>query len=148
MPVRFFAYHGASVDTLVFDNYLRSQGFQKNLSYQIDSLKFDDDALILSTDTVIYNSGLLPNAVSAKSSAPSLFNSYREGNELVCIFSAANQNGEIELYNSAGMKIFSRVVLSGETFEKIDVNNFSSGMYFLRYRNGSISEVHKVIITR
>jgi hypothetical protein len=64
MPVRFFAYHGASVDTLNFDNTIRSQGFQKSLSYMIDSLKLDDDALLLSrnsTGITIYKDSMHSN---------------------------------------------------------------------------------------
>ena len=148
MPVKFFAYHGATIDTLNFENYLRSQGFQKSLSYTIDSLKFDKDALILSTDTVIYSAGLLPNAVQRSSAEHSIFNVYHEGGELLCRFNTTQENGTIDLYNSIGMKILSTNIPSGETIQKLDIHNLSSGVYFLRYMNGSANEVRSVNITR
>jgi len=142
MPVKFFAFHGNQIDTITCENNLRSQGFQKSLGYVIDSLKFDDDALILSTDTMIYSTSLLPNAVRTGNPMQSAFEVYRDGSELLCTFSSTDQNGILELYNSLGMKIQSVTVSSGETSKKLDIRNLSSGIYFVRLG----SEVRSVSI--
>jgi aminopeptidase N len=133
MPVKLFAFHGSQVDTITCENNLRSQGFQKNLGYVIDSLKFDDDALVLSTDTMLYSPSLLPNAVRTGNPMESAFTVYRDGSELICTFSPANQSGTLELYNSLGMKIMDVSVPGGETLKKLDIRNLSSGIYFLRF---------------
>lgn len=145
MPVKVFAFHGEIVDTLTYFNNMRSQRFQQMLSYTIDSLKFDDDALILSEFSVRYAPEL--DVRSAKSSNTT-FEVYKEGNELLCKFSQTLQSGKIELYNSLGAKIQSAIVLGGETYKKIDVPALSSGIYFLHYSSGFLSEVRSVNITR
>lgn len=148
MPVRFFAYHGASIDTLIFDNYLRSQGFQKSLGYHVDSLKFDEDALILSTDTVSYSAGILPGVVGTSSPQHSTFNVYHDDGELLCTFGITEHTAAIELYNSVGMKILTLPISGGEASKRIDTHHLASGVYFLRYMNGSANEIRNINITR
>ncbi len=170
MPLKFFAYHGAkpSIDTLIFQNDLRSQGFQQSVNYKIDSLKFDDDALLLSTsitqsdDTVnvspVIHSFLLKNspelgnspgsAVRSAADQVSDFTVYREGSNLICRFSDVKTSGVLELYNSVGMKIQDAIVATGETMKTLDTHNLASGVYFVRYSNGSINEIRSVNIVR
>ena len=162
MPVNFFVFHGSATDTIRFENDLRSQEFQKSLNYTVDSLKFDDDALILSTyitasgDTVnispIVRSTLLPIspelAVRSASQLSSLFTVYPEDGELLCKFNAPVSGGTIELYNSVGMKILGMPVIPGENLIKLNTHNLSSGIYFVRYTNSSTNELHSVNFLR
>jgi aminopeptidase N len=162
MPVKLFAYHNEAIDTLIFYNDSRSQGFQKSVSYQIDSLKFDRDALLLSTyltasgDTVGISqkvrSTLLQNspdlAVRSTAELGSLFSVYPEYGELLCKFTVPTSAGILELYNSVGMTISVTSVASGENQKALDIRNLSSGIYLVRYTNETTSEVHSVNIVR
>src|SRR5205085_7950725 len=148
MPVKFFVYHGGSFDTISFDNFLRSQSFEKSLGYKIDSLVFDNDALILSKDTLIYAPGLLPSGIRQEADMNSIFIISRDGGELSCKFKPSDERGEIEVYNSVGMKIRSIATSSGESQKKIDIRNFASGIYFVHYTSGSINEIRSVNITK
>jgi len=162
MPVKLFAFHGGSTDTLTFENNSRSQGFQKNLSYFVDSLKFDEDALLLSTyitasgDTVNISqkvhSKLLRNspelAVNPTAETRSLFNASIENGVLLCRFSPFAFPGILELYNSVGMKISSVPVLEGENQKVVDIRNLSTGIYFVHFAGENIGEVHNVTILK
>jgi len=164
MPLRFFAYHGSapSIDTLIFENNLQSQSFQKNLNYTIDSLAFDDDALLLSEyviangDTVnstsTAHSRLLRNspelAVHTNSDQNSDLIISHEGKDLICKFKPRTTEGVLELYNSVGMKVAKRIVESGETMKSLSIGNLSSGVYFVRYSAGIVNETCSVNIVR
>jgi aminopeptidase N len=147
MPVKFFAYHGNTIDTLTFTNNSRTQGFQQMLSYAIDSLVFDDDALILSTHTVKKNPAL---AVGFENTTPSVFDVYIiDGGKLLCkIHETKFMNATIELYNSVGVKIYDKEIQTGETSATIHLRNLASGIYFARYMNGSENFVRSINYVR
>lgn len=145
MPVKFFAYHGGVRDTLTFFNNTRSQSFQKAVPYTIDSLLFDQDALLLSVDTIYYAPQL---GVRSKNDSHLQFEVYRDGGTLLCKFIRAGQDATIELYNSLGMRMRIAGVSPGEEFKKLDIGNLSSGIYFVRYSCGAMNEIRSVNITR
>ncbi|MFI5264965.1 MAG: T9SS type A sorting domain-containing protein, partial [Candidatus Kapaibacterium sp.] len=160
--MKLFACHGTTIDTLLFNDDLRSQSFQMNLGYKIDSLKFDDDGLVLSqyvsasgdTSNTYDNShsALLPNepALAVRVVAPDnpLFNVSLNAEELLCKFSTTEQTGMIGLYNSIGIKIQEIAISAGESFKNLNISNLSSGVYFVRFTCGATNAIRRVNIVR
>jgi aminopeptidase N len=144
MPVKFFAYHGSSVDTLSFENSYRSQRFNKMLAYKIDSLIFDKGDLILSQDTLYYAPEL---DVRSEDSPTADFEVYKDGEELLCKFTSL-ESGIIELYNSVGIKLISKVLQNGDNFKQLNIQHLPSGIYFVRLSNSFANQTRSVTITR
>jgi hypothetical protein len=164
MPLHFFAYHdGGKIDTLSFDNTSRSQRFRTTTSFKIDSLGFDDNALILCFYTGVHGdtnyyfdtiqnkytfshkSLTLRNDLSLSKVDDNLrstaFYARQEGDNLLC-FNA--RCPVIEIHNSIGVKIKEIPTTSGEIMTKINIQKFTSGMYMLK----SGTQIVKVNILR
>ena len=147
MPVRFFAYHGTVVDTLTFMNDQRSQGFQKMLSFTLDSLTFDEDAVILSHNKMTNAPILAVHSTGDEVSAG--FEIYPEMYELLCkIATASAISGKIEIYNSVGVRVESAEVGLGQVSKRLDIRNLLTGVYFVRYSNSRTNIVRSLNIVR
>jgi aminopeptidase N len=123
MPINFFAWHGGSVDTLRFQNDERSQFFSKPLPYKIDSLVFDDDALILSRYTISYDA-----ALGVKESSSNDEFDVRMDNSLIVIRSSGN--GEISIYNLMGTQVGS-LSAAANVNALFDASRLASGTYIV-----------------
>ncbi|MEP7234968.1 MAG: M1 family aminopeptidase [Ignavibacteriota bacterium] len=145
MPVKLFAYHNGILDTLKFQNDIRSQAFQKTLGYKIDSLHFDSDAIILSTSRISYAPELSVCLAKAKNGDLSV---YPEGSEIICKFSASIGSSTIELYNSVGIRISTGSLTPGQIEKRWSMRDLASGIYFVRVLGSDQSQIRSVNIIK
>lgn len=149
MPVHLFAYHGGKVDTLTAQNDSRSQEFQFYLSFVVDSLVFDDDALVLSTYSIARDPALEVRRDEA-SGGLSLRTRY-DGNSnlLMCELSeAAASEGEVRIFNMLGVQMLDEQVAAGQSVVGVSANTLAQGTYIVRYSCGQKTAVSKVRVVR
>ncbi len=65
-------------------------------------------------------------------------------------FGNLNDDAQIEIYNSNGLLVAAKSYLSFESTgfvtDKVDISKFSSGMYFVKFSNGTESYVEKLMV--
>jgi aminopeptidase N len=142
MPVKLRLYHGASIDTVTMANNQREQEFYYWLSYTIDSVEFDDDAIVLS-EVNLYQDPVL--AVPASKTVASELRVLAIGDRINCELSQPAQNTEaIEVYSILGSKVLTGTINAGESMASIPAGSITNGVYVVKI--GSL--VSKVSIVR
>jgi aminopeptidase N len=148
MPVKLFAYHGKSLDTLTLINNLRSQDFYQWLSYKIDSLVFDTDAVVLSRDSVWFNKALGVTLAETKTQSLNVVFD-KTSNSFICDVSIpAGEGARIELYNTLGTKLQTITLQNHEAHAVINTLSLSNGLYFVRYISNTGQIVAKTQLVR
>ncbi|MEI8133728.1 MAG: M1 family aminopeptidase [bacterium] len=162
MPIQFFAYHGNKVDTIIFDNNLRSQLFWESVNYNIDSLLFDEGAnplaqyITASSDTVNYNDIIHTRQLAY---APSLsvrpsqilqgtLNVFTEANSIVCRIRMPSVKGTVELFNSLGTKLQAIECSGSDDLVRFPSSALASGMYIVRLLSENRSETRTITLVK
>lgn len=140
MPIRFFAYRGNTVDTLEFMNDERSQFFRKQLAGTVDSVLFDSDLVIISERKVTFDATLGISTESPRTAFAVSLDA--QTNEIVCRIQS--EAPSIEIFNSLGERMMTRVLAPNERFIRISSNGLSAGAYFVRCGK----EIGKFILVR
>jgi aminopeptidase N len=140
MPINFFAWHGGTVDTLRFQNGARSERFAALVGYKIDSLLFDDDALLLSQHTMTYDALL-----SVKENATSdQFDVRTDGHQIILRSSA---DGTVEIYDLMGKPV-SSLPVTANINSWYDASHLATGTYFVRLSAGKKETMKTIQIVK
>lgn len=141
MPLRFFAYHGTTVDTVTVPVSNRTESWNGIVNGTIDSLVFDRDFGLLATYSLDYDGSLgVHEAVEAMSIAldPTT-------NEIVCQ-STSNANYRVEIYDALGKRILDE--LSSSSIDRILATSFTNGIYIVRMTDGAKTVVRSIPIVK
>ncbi|HET9135954.1 MAG TPA: M1 family aminopeptidase [Candidatus Kapabacteria bacterium] len=142
MPVKLRLCHGNSIDTVTMANNMRQQEFYYWLSYTIDSVQFDDDAIVLS-EVNLYQDPVL--AVPANKAITSELKVRTNGDRITCELSQPAQSAEtVEIYSMLGGKVLTGTINAGESLVSIPAQSIANGVYVVKI--GSL--VSKVSIVR
>ncbi len=140
VPIRF---KGGGKDTiLVFNNTFSGQAFYINLNFKVDSVFFDPDLRIVTTNNkIITEFDFIRSQMSLviyPNPASSALNI--EINDLT------NYPERVELYNILGEKMMD--IYPHENKFSLDISVFAEGAYVLKIVSGSKVTSHKIIIAR
>jgi hypothetical protein len=148
MPVRLFAYHGKLQDTLTFANNLRTQFFYSWLSYKVDSLVFDTDAVVLSRDSIWFDKALGVSLADNQICSMRVIVD-QTTNSLLCDLAMPAEEGDrIELYNTLGVHIEQIPLQYEQTHGSLSTSSLPNGLYFVRYISKGKQFVVKTQIVR
>ena len=127
---------GINMDSLVTVVFVQDEEtkeiYQASFSDTLSTITAIDDILteITNTNIIVY-----PNPA------------YNEFN--IKLNSFTESNLQIELYNNIGNLVKSSIILKGENFKTIEVNELPSGIYYLKIQNERyIGKSVKILITR
>ena len=149
MPVKLFTYHNAVKDTITVQNDQRAQEFFQPLSYIVDSLGFDNDAIVLSRDTITFDPSLGVRNYTDASNATLQIQSDIDHHQLLCSFSQPTESGDvIELYNSIGVLMQRLSPEFGSSVVTMSSMSLPTGMYIVGYLSRGIVTTAKVQILR
>jgi aminopeptidase N len=141
MPLRFFAYHGTTIDTINVTVASRTESWNGIVNGTIDSLVFDQDFGILATYSLDYDGSL---GVHEMSEAMSItLNPI--ANEIVCR-STSNANYHVEIYDALGKRVLDQHAFS--TVERIPTASFTNGIYIVRMTDGAKTIVRSIPIVK
>ena len=127
---------GINMDSLVTVVFVQDEEtkeiYQASFSDTLSTITAIDDILteITNTNIIVY-----PNPA------------YNEFN--IKLNSFTESNLQIELYNNIGNLVKSSIILKGENFKTVEVNELPSGIYYLKIQNERyIGKSVKILITR
>jgi aminopeptidase N len=138
MPLRFFAYHSNGIDTINVGNDHRIQRYRTLRSNTIDSIKFDNDLVILSEVSISYDALLDVTTSSTVSGFMVRFDALQ--NIVECKLPESESSAV--LYSIAGIPL--QHIQHHQGVIRFDVSNFANGVYIVRSGRQSA----KVVIVR
>ena len=136
-------FYGEGKDSsLIFHNTDDAQMFSASLDFMIDSIKFDPEQWIITSQVSIIN--------SIEKTATSSFAFYpNPASEKIFIENQLNlSNFDVAIFSIDGKKLYSKNVNNYEKIVEISLSNLSSGLYFLEIKTNTFRFSEKVFVLK
>lgn len=149
MPVRFFVYHGTQKDTIVLQNTQRDQLFTQSYPYTIDSLGFDNEAVILNFHQLHFDPQLSVPA-STNTVASELHARYDNGSSsiLCSVTGSQGSTGRLDLVDMLGRTLRTLTLGAGIQEGTLSTSDIADGVYLVRYVGDESVLTTKVRVAR
>jgi len=141
MPLRFFAFHGNTVDTIRITVANRTESWNGFVNGKIDSLIFDEDFGALSVHSVEFD-----GALSVDEPATPMFVTLDPRTQEIICKAPAEAGFTVEVYDALGKQI-SRAH-SFEGLYTLSTETFANGMYIVRMYAGGKTIARTIPIVR